>query len=160
MIARTHSSILRMFIAGALLFGALMILGLAAFPPQSAQAAPKNPKPQTWKLDCGDIGASYLACNSNGGFIKIGDNISGKASTKYGYCLFLMTVTKLPTFDGTVYVGSKVFGGLVEGEVVAAKGYFNPGDPDPCEELNIAKGQIIQFIYFFDVPKKKGGKKK
>lgn len=136
---RPYRSTQRMAFLSALLFGALMVLGLAVFPQQSADAAPK-PK----GVRC--TGGVSMVC---GKIITVGDTVAATKTIGKVTCKYLMTVKKVTpaTRDGVVV------GGLVEGEVTAVTPEID------CLELGVYKGQK-DLSFSYTLKAKGGGKKK
>ena len=140
MMARTHNSTLWKLIAGTLLFGALIVVGLAAFPQQSADAAPK---PKT--VNCAGTG-DVMQCD---GKINVGDTVKIKeAYGKKPACTYSIKVT---TQEKATKNGA--FFGYAKGSISAK--------PKPqgslCAELGLNPGELKDFYYALKAPK---GKKK
>ena len=137
MMARTQRSTPRMYLASTLLFGALMVLALVAFPQQSAHAAPK---PKT--VNCQGP-ADAMACDrkiNEGDTVKVKQTYGGKAACTYTY--------KASTVVHATKDGS--FLGFAKGLVTKVRGTL-------CPELSIKKGENTEFDYTLKAPKG-GGK--
>jgi len=140
MMARTHKSKAWKLIAGTIIFGALMVIGLAAFPQQSVDAAPKSKT-----VNCAGAG-DVMQCD---GKINEGDTVKIKESYgKKPACTYTIKVT---TEEKATKNGA-FFG--------YAKGPINK-KPKPqgslCAELTLNPGELKDFHY--TLAPKKGGKK-
>ncbi len=145
---RSHWSTLRVALSGALLLGALTVLGVAALPQQSAHAAPK---PKAPKADVVCSGSTAIECNN---WIVWGNTVKVTLTTDHGDCIFTMTAGK------SVQISDPHRDyGRASGVVTSADGKAKPGSPDPCEMLGIGKYASVTFDYDYK-PKKGGGKKK
>ncbi len=138
MMARTHNSNSWMFIAGTLLFGALMVLALVAFPQQSAHAAPK---PKT--VNCQGP-SDALACDrkiNKGDTVKVKMTYGGKPACTY---TFEASTVVHATKDGS-------FLGYAKGLVTKVRGTL-------CPELGVKKGENTEIDYTLAPPKGGVGK--
>ena len=138
MIAKAHRPTSWIYLAGTLFFGALMVLALVGFSPQTAQAAPP-PKP----VNCSGP-SDALECDK---FIFRGDTVKVKAKVGKEPCTYTLTA-------GNSSVISDPDGkdtGRAVGIVSNAKG-------KACAELLVFNGYSTAFDYTVK-PAKGGGKK-
>ncbi len=143
MMARTHNSKAWKLIAGTLIFGALMVIGLAAFPQQSADAAPKPKTDVTCKGPY-----AHLECS---GKPSVGDTVEAIEGSGKDRCIYTMTV--LATED--VYHLDKTLDyTTVVGEVTSASPI------DICMEFGVELYEMKTFFATAKTSKKGGGKKK
>jgi len=142
---RSHWSTLRMAFFGTLIFGALMVIGLAAFPQQSADAAPKDKASSVW---CDGSGGD-LECERE---VKKGDTVTVMVALGKGsYCRYKVTVSR----SDTIYIDGLPYGGRVVGKIFDVR-----GKGAACEELKVVEEGLADFDYTVVPPKKGGGKNK